>query len=95
MRTADFLQGDLDFIVTTPGGGQEAYTVPIRPGESWGTASDSFFHRFPRFDREKTKLSLFDGEGNPVAVRPDSPIYVGVKEAVEQRRKVRFFFLRK
>ncbi|CDJ35699.1 uncharacterized protein EMH_0029400 [Eimeria mitis] len=82
-----FVEGNLEFIVSTPQGGQEAHTVPIRPGESWGEAADSFFHRYPQFDREKTKLSLFDANGNPVAVRPDSPVYVGIKEAVQQRRK--------
>ncbi|CDJ49379.1 hypothetical protein, conserved [Eimeria brunetti] len=84
-----FVEGNIEFIVTTPEGGQEAHTVPIRPGESWGQAADSFFHNYPRFDREKTTLSLFDSNGNPVAVRPDSPVYVGIKEAVQQRRKMR------
>lgn len=80
----------MDFVVTTPSGGQESHTVPIRPGETWETAADNFFHRYPQFERKTTKLSLFDSDGNPITLRPDSSVYIGVKEAIQQRRKVSF-----
>lgn len=82
----------MDFVVTTPSGGQESHTVPIRPGETWETAADNFFHRYPQFERKTTKLSLFDSDGNPITLRPDSSVYIGVKEAIQQRRKVSFGF---
>lgn len=83
------LQGDLQFIVTTPDGAQQSHTLPIRPQEQWGAVSDRFFQSFPQYEKEKTKLSLFDVDGNPTTVPAEAPVYVGVKEAVEQRRKVR------
>ncbi|KAL8439878.1 hypothetical protein Efla_000850 [Eimeria flavescens] len=82
-----FVEGDIDFIVTTPDGAQQSHTLPVRPQESWKTVADRFYHTYPQYDREKTKLSLFDSAGNPVTLPDQSPVYVDVKEAVEQHRK--------
>lgn len=83
-------QGDMQFVVTTPEGAQEFHKLNIRPQETWGHASDRFFHNFPQYDREKTKLTLFDSEGKPTNVPAESPVYVGVKEAVQQHHRVGF-----
>ncbi|KAL8452923.1 hypothetical protein Emag_002140 [Eimeria magna] len=82
-----FVEGELEFVVTTPDGAQVSHTLPVRPQESWGSVLDRFYHMFPQYDRATTKLSLFDPAGNPVSVPDESPVYVGVKEAVEQHRK--------
>ncbi|KAL8428061.1 hypothetical protein ACSSS7_007415 [Eimeria intestinalis] len=82
-----FVEGDLEFVVTTPEGAQISHTLPVRPQESWRNVLDRFYHMFPQYDRATTKLSLFDPAGNPILVPEESPVYVGVKEAVEQHRK--------
>lgn len=81
----------MQFIVTTPDGAQQSHTLPVRPQESWGAVVGRFFHDFPQYDRDKIKLSLFDGDGKPITIPAESPVYVGIKEAVEQRRKVGCF----
>ncbi|OEH76665.1 hypothetical protein cyc_07060 [Cyclospora cayetanensis] len=82
-----FIEGGIEFVITTPEGGQVSHIVPVRPGESWDQAANSFFFTYPQYDKIKTKLRLFDGEGNPIVLSPESPVYVGVKEAIEQKRR--------
>ncbi|KAL8270517.1 hypothetical protein Esti_005554 [Eimeria stiedai] len=82
-----FVEGELEFVVSTPEGAQVSHTLPVRPQETWGSVLDRFYHMFPQYDRTATKLSLFDPAGNPISVPDESPVYVGVKEAVEQHRK--------
>ncbi|KAL8447515.1 hypothetical protein Emed_004303 [Eimeria media] len=84
-----YVEGELEFVVTTPEGAQISHTLPVRPQESWSSVLDRFYHMYPQYDRAKTKLSLFDPAGNPISVPDESPVYVGVKEAVEQHRKMR------
>ncbi|XP_026191968.1 uncharacterized protein LOC34623096 [Cyclospora cayetanensis] len=84
-----FIEGGIEFVITTPEGGQVSHIVPVRPGESWDQAANSFFFTYPQYDKIKTKLRLFDGEGNPIVLSPESSVYVGVKEAIEQKRRMR------